>query len=241
MYEKSNYSRKDLMENTFIKKIDTIPILMMIYIACQPILDLFTSFSKIVLEWNFTPGIIIRFAFIIIGCIYILISAFKNKKRQYICYLFILASFFIINLAVSSHYKPIFNLKSEIIAIGKIIYFIVMFFVFILSFQNLKRNDSIVKFFPENIVISQFIIGLSMFVSEITGTNIEAYDGILKSGNSGWYFAANELGALLAICYPILIWFSLKQISIKKIILSWVIVVSSSYSLVAIGTKVGYL
>lgn len=193
------------------KKTSYIPIAMMIFITIQPILDILTTLSKVIYNIDTTPGIIIRFSFMLIGGLYILVKSFKNKEKKHVFYLISLAIFFITNLLVSYYNKPIFNLAREVTAIGKIIYFVVMFIVFLIAFNEIKINNIKIEYFPKNIVISQSIVIFTMIISGITNTHIEAYDGVLKSGHSGWYFAANELGTLLAICYPILLWIALKQ------------------------------
>lgn len=220
---------------------NVVPILMMIFISLQPLLDLSTLYSKLVMNLSYTPGIIIRMLFMIVGSFYVIVKSFKENNKKYFSYLSILAFFFICNLIISYYNKPTFNLFSEITSIAKIVYFVLMFIVFILAFKDLKASNITTKYFPKNVVISQFIVSLSMIVSYLSDSSIEAYDGILKTGNSGWFFAANELGTLLAICFPILIWNALNSHSILHLLLNWLIVLGSLYSLVAIGTKVGYL
>lgn len=229
------------MEKLFNKNKNIVPIIMILFIYLQPLLDLSTSFSKLVLNMDITPGIIIRFLFMAVGGLYILYKSFKDINKRYLIYLIVLGIFFILNLTISYFNKPVFSLTSEITSIGKIVYFVLLFLVFILSFQDLKKTRIIEKYFPHNIAFSQLVISLSMLVAAMTNTNIEAYDGILKTGNSGWFFAANEISTLLAICFPVLIWFATKQKNLVKLFISWIIVIGSSYALIAIGTKVGYL
>lgn len=215
--------------------------LFMIFIMFQPLLDLSTSFTKVVLNSSFTPGMLIRAIFIILGFFYILYESRKKENRKFLWYMVVLAIFFILNLGISYLNKPQFSLFTELVSIAKTVYFIEMFFVFILSFKELKNNQNINRFYPINIVISQVIISVSMLIAEITGTSIDSYDGVLKSGNSGWFFAANEVGTLASICFPILIWASLRNKKLKNKLLLWTVVIGTIYTLISIGTKVGYL
>lgn len=214
---------------------------MMIFIAIQPILDLVTSYSRIILGSSFTPGIIIRFLVMTLGALYITFRSRREHTKKYFWYLSILAIFFTLNLVVSYFYKPQFHLMRELTAVAKLVYIIEMLFVYIIAFKDLKNANLLKKYFPMNIMISQLIINITMIVSAVTNTGIESYDGVLKSGNSGWFYAANELGTLVGICFPILLWMALKEEDIKTKILSWFTLITSTYTLLAIGTKVGYL
>lgn len=214
---------------------------MMIFIALQPFLDLITTYTRVILESNMTPGIIIRFAVMAIGAVYIIIRTLEKPNRKYFWYLLVLALFFVMNLIISYTYKPEFSLIRELTAVGKLVYVVEMFVVYILAFKDLKNANLIKKYFPLNIIISQLITNVVMIISRVTETGIEAYDGVLKSGNSGWFYAANELGTLAAICFPILLWMALRQKEVKYRVISWVAVITSTYTLLSIGTKVGYL
>ncbi|CCO09497.2 putative uncharacterized domain protein [Carnobacterium maltaromaticum LMA28] len=38
----------------------------------------------------------------------------------------------------------------------------------------------------------------------------------MKAGQSGWFYAGNELGSLLAIAFPVVLWYTLKKSSQLK-------------------------
>lgn len=234
------------MINNFSKKLNEIaPFLFMLFILVQPVLDLLTSYSMLVLELNITPGIIIRFFIMCIGFLYILLNSIKDKTYKSLLYFISLAVFFVINLLVSYNVKPVFNLIDEITSIGKIVYFIMMTFIFYLIFNNTKlvtyNRKTYTVGYPNNVVVSQLIITIVMIISTLTNTAMRSYGALYKKGHSGWFFAANDLSAILAICFPILIWVFLKEDSIKRKICGAIILLGSIYSQFAIGTKVGYL
>ena len=235
MRDSYNNKLKNDKRNLFVAKA------MIIFITLQPLLDLITTYTRVVLGSNITPGMVIRFAVLAIGAIYIIIRSLEKPNKKYFLYLILLALFFIINLIISYIYKPEFSLMRELTAVGKLVYVIEMFVVYILVFKDLKKVNLINKYFPLNIIISQIITNAVMIISAVTETGIEAYDGVLKSGNSGWFYAANELGTLAAICFPVLLWMALRQKEFRNRVISWVAVITSTYTLLTIGTKVGYL
>lgn len=216
-------------------------IFLMIFVMLQPLLDLMTSFTLLVLNVNITPGIIIRFLIMLISAFYILFAAKEKSNRKFLYYLIVLAAFFIIHLGINFFVKEQFSLVSELKSIAKIVYYIEMLISFIIAFKYLKAKGMLERYFPLNVSIAVWIINLVMIAATLTGTGIRSYNGLYKDGHSGWFFAANELGTLLAIVFPIILWIAIKKTTSFKKSYHWVQVVLTGYSLFSIGTKVGFL
>ena len=92
MRDSYNNKLKNDKRNLFVAKA------MIIFIALQPLLDLITTYTRVVLGSNITPGMVIRFAVLAIGAIYIIIRSLEKPNKKYFLYLILLALFFIINL-----------------------------------------------------------------------------------------------------------------------------------------------
>lgn len=216
-------------------------IFLMIFVMLQPLLDLMTSFTLLVLNVNITPGIIIRFLIMLVSAFYILFAAKEKTNRKFLYYLIALAVFFSIHLVINFFVKEQFSLISEVKSIAKIVYYIEMLIAFIIAFKDLKFKGTLGRYFPLNISVAVWIINLTMIISTLTGTGIRSYNGLYKDGHSGWFFAANELGTLLAIVFPIILWIAIKKTTSLKKVYHWIPVILTGYSLFSIGTKVGFL
>lgn len=233
-------STKTMDEQQIVSK--KYSIFLMYFIMVQPILDLLTAFSMKVLDVNATPGIVIRFFVMVVSALYVLKAARHKENRKYLYYLIVLAFFFIVHLGINYFVKDPVNLFSEIKSIGKIAYFNEMLVVFVLAFKDLARMKKEVReYFPKNIIVAAVIINIVMVITSLTSTGIRSYGALDKVGHSGWFFAANELSTLLAIILPIVIWFVKEKVTNLKNSWWWILSLVTIFSLIAIGTKAGYL
>lgn len=222
-------------------KHENFSLFLMIFVMLQPLLDLTTSFTLLVLNLNITPGIIIRFLIMLISAFYILLAAKEKANRKFLYYLIALAIYFCLHLGINFFIKEQFNLVSEVKSIAKIVYYIEMLIAFIIAFKYLKAEDNLERYFPLNVSIAAWVINIVMIFSTLTSTGIRSYNGLYKDGHSGWFFAANELGTLLAIIFPIVLWIAIKKTTSFKNSYYWIQAILTGYSLFTIGTKVGFL
>jgi MFS family permease len=86
---------------------------------------------------------------------------------------------------------------------------------------------------------SILIINSVMVIAIATGTSLKSYDWT-KIGYTGWFFAGNEIGAILAILFPVTLTYAILETKTVKYIYYWIPVVLTGFSLVMLGTKVGY-
>ncbi|OIK16339.1 hypothetical protein BIV60_04825 [Bacillus sp. MUM 116] len=200
---------------------------MFIYIILQPVLDLFTSLSLRLLGHDFTLGLLIRFAFLVFMGLYAIV--FSKWVRSYFL---LLAAFLIIHLLVNHPLKPVFSFSTEMKYLVKLVYFnVVLLFYFVLfrRVEGSKRQKVL-----DSIVISMTIIGGGMVISGLTGTAFNSYSWE-KVGHVGWFYAGNEIGAILAMGFPVVV-----LAALQKSNWTWISVVFLIYSLFALGTKVGF-
>ncbi|WP_051591209.1 O-antigen ligase family protein [Bacillus sp. UNC438CL73TsuS30] len=199
----------------------------LIYIVLQPILDLFTSLSLRLRGQDFTTGILIRLAFLVFMGLY---AMFFSKGVRY--YFLLLAGFLVIHLLINQYDKPIFSVSVEVKYIIKLVYFnMALLFSFVLFSREggIRRHKAI-----DVIVIAMTMVGVIMIVSGLTGTAFNSYSWG-KEGHVGWFYAGNEIGAILAMGFPVVV-----LAALQKTNWAWISVLLVIYSLFALGTKVGF-
>ncbi|WP_099354850.1 O-antigen ligase family protein [Fredinandcohnia onubensis] len=212
---------------------------LIIFITLQPIIDVFTTYSLMVLNINITFGVIFRFFVLFLCIIYLIYSTIQTKKVYYLTYLFILSAVIGIGLGINFFTKPIFSLGLEIKFIAKVVYFIITLFTYIIAFTSLSKRLDLEKKLINFVLYSSLIINLVMIISIFTSTSLTSYDSS-KVGYTGWFFAGNEIGAILAIIFPIVLLYSINNTYGMKSIINWIPTFFMIFSMFAVGTKVGF-
>ena len=197
-----------------------------IFLIANPIIDLFTTFSILVLKVDISFGIIMRSLFLLFLFVYYLINA--DKKKIYILYFFFLvlySSIFFYDLIRTENFS---NLFLEIKGFVKVFYFPIMFMLLI---PSLKKKE---KFINKDITTSGFIYSLFIFVPYLLNLSLLTYSNG-KGGSIGWFYAPNEVGAILGIISPIFFYTVLRFKNIMfKVLAIYVYIMAISL----IGTKV---
>ncbi len=224
---------KSLTQNKFV-------LFFIYFIAFQPILDILTTFSVMTLNTSATAGVLIRFIYMAF-CVLFLLSQYKKSHfaKYAIHYLALWFIFIIVNLGINVSAKPTFDFFEEIKFFAKITYFNVIMIHFIYLFKLFAGKVELTTIFMRNIMISGIIIGLVMYISIMTGTSLDSYKSA-KIGYSGWFYAGNEIGATIAIIFPLIVYYAIVKTQNVRGLIFWIPVVLSGYALIMIGTKVGY-
>ncbi|MCQ6278670.1 O-antigen ligase family protein [Bacillus sp. EB600] len=208
--------------------------LLLLFILIQPFLDLITSLSLRLLQSSLTIGLLVRFAVLFFGLFYLFfLRKYPNKKRI-ISYLIVLFVILCINLINNFYVKSPFSISEELKFILKTCYFLVMLFAYSVVFKSVEKEllkSKILNY----IVYAMTIIGIVMVIAAVTGTSYQSYEGG-KAGYIGWFYAGNELSAILAMGFPIIV-----LTALKKSKWYWIPVFLVIFSLLSLGTKVGYL
>ncbi|MGF2617958.1 O-antigen ligase family protein [Rossellomorea aquimaris] len=215
--------------------------LFLIFILFQPIIDILTTYTLVQMESGATFGVLIRVAYMFAGLLFLLMHFNKSKfARNSFIYLAILGIFVGINLAVNYFIKSPFYIGQEIKFFIKVVYMNIVFLNFILVLTLLKEKGSnILSKAIYYILVASLIISVSMIIAVMTSTSLESYESA-KVGYTGWFFAGNEIGAIIAIILPILCLYAIRKTETLKEIYFWLPVVFASFSLLMLGTKVGY-
>ena len=213
------------MQNKFFNK--WLPI----FILIQPLFDVITSFMT-ANGINVTVGILVKMLILLFVGIY-LVFIDKYKRKYNFIYLGL-----IIVLCLGNVYINFDILKlhfSEYAGyLMKYVYFTVLLFYFLKWY----KNGNYIKLYA--LKLPFFIIALVFLLSWMTNTAFDTYlpDNV-KHGTSGWFFSGNEIGALLSIIFPIVLFNGLHNEKCHK----WenILTIIIGFSLLGLGTKVGLL
>ncbi|MGH0430444.1 O-antigen ligase family protein [Bacillus hominis] len=211
---------------------------LLFFIILQPVLDLLTSLSIVLLKSNATVGILVRFLIMAVGGIYILIQAKEKENRKFLIYLILLAVVLGIGFINNTLVKNPIVLGEEVKFVAKALYIYIMLGSYILALKSLKKTVNISDKVRNSIVYSTLIINAIMVISISTSTDFGSYQW-MKVGSRGWFYAGNELGSILAIIFPIVVLYSIQKTKSVKHVLYWIPSLLMIYSLIQVGTKVG--
>ncbi|AYC28915.1 O-antigen ligase family protein [Paenisporosarcina cavernae] len=211
------------------------------FIIVQPVIDVLTTFSIYVLEIDVTFGVIIRVAFMVLMGVLLLLFAMKSKQAKlFVVYLIGLAIMIVINIYLNTSTKDPYYLFDELKFFNKVVYFHVVFLGFLLVYEELTRlKVDVEKKTTSYLFYSGVIIGLVFILAQITGTSLANYASY-KKGFSGWFFAGNEIGAIMAMVLPIVALYAIERTANAKKPWFWIPFVMLSMGMLALGTKVGY-
>ncbi|KIL76423.1 O-antigen ligase family protein [Bacillus badius] len=216
-------------------------LLLLIFLVLQPVIDVMTTASLMIFNLNLTVGVIVRVLYMAIILLLMLKLAFSSRlAKKYIFYLVGLAVVIGINIAVNMNLKDPYFLFKELKFYNKVIYFPILFLGFNLLYLQLKKNR--VPFMEKTttyFLYSSLIISAVFIVSFLTGTSLSNYSHT-KIGFTGWFFAGNEIGAIMAIILPITAVYAIEKTESLKTSHYWIPFILLSISMLFLGTKVGY-
>lgn len=205
-----------------------------IFLLIQPLLDLFTSLMTRYTNVPITIGMIVRGLFLFAMVIYLVFINKSIHKKKSIIYLGILCIFGIIYLVTKDGIFNLSFLKTEITYLFKYMYFPIIALCLINVFDELQlKKEKIFKI----CIIEAIIYSMLIILPEITNTAFSSYNNSNK-GTVGWFFAANEIGAIMVAIFPFLYYLLFEREGIVKIALTFTIVI---LAMTLLGTKTSFL
>jgi hypothetical protein len=204
------------------------------FILLQPVLDLLTSLTIRKTELSLTIGLMVRSLFMIYMIFYIFYTkSHSNKliKWSKVILLFILG-YIIAFLGMSILNEDKSLIIGEIKGLIKAFYFpIVLCGLFVYNAKS-KINIS-------NRLLTLTLLGYTsiIFIATITNTYFNSYNRN-GFGSVGWFYAANEIGSIIAILIPFTI---VNFIQNKVNIVNMVSIITCLLSVIFLGTKVPFL
>ncbi|WP_088009249.1 O-antigen ligase family protein [Indiicoccus explosivorum] len=216
-------------------------ILLVAFIALQPIIDVLTAASIFIVETSLTAGVLLRAAYMLAIIALLLWTAVRSKmSRIFVAYLAGLALLLVVNVAVSLQFKEPYYLFQELKFFNKVIYFHIVLLGLLIAYRGLKvRGVDIASITTKYFRWSGLIIGIVFVVAIITGTSLTNYS-YRKIGFTGWFYAGNEIGAIMAVVLPILALYAIRHTDSWKKPWAWAPFVLLAFGMLLLGTKVGY-
>lgn len=204
-----------------------------IFLLVQPFIDLITSVMTKFFDIPITIGIIIRGLLFVFSVIYILFISNSKYKKISCIYIGILVIYAILYFGFKPElFSSISFLGSEVSYMFKYFYTLIILLLLLNIFDELKPNNRIVfKLLQLDLIIYCFIIVLANVTNTAFGTYANG------AGNSGWFFAGNEIGIILALLFPFLYLIVNKTNSYKCLFLIIPVVLAMEI----IGTKTAML
>ncbi len=206
---------------------DRLKNLVYIFILIGPLVDLLTSVMIRVYDFNFTIGVIFRGIFLLIMLIYIIFFNKSKYKKISLIYIGLLALFSCIYLLLRE------SIFTEFKYLFKYLYFPITLIGLVNLNDETKFNTKLlVKILQINVIVYAVLV----FIPIITNTSFSSYDG-LNLGYIGWFYSANEIGAIFTLLYPFTFYILYKNRSIISLILMLLVIFSMSL----IGTKTPFI
>jgi hypothetical protein len=214
---------------------------MVAFIVMQPVIDILTTATLLWTDMSISIGIVLRTLYFLLMATFILYMAFHSKHAKwYLAYLVGLLVLLIANVYLNMQVKNPYYLIQELTFFNKAIYFHLMFFGFLLIVEQLKKNGTDVKKqLIRMFLTSSLIISAVFIISQLTNTSMQNY-ARSKEGWTGWFYAGNEIGAIMSILLPITMLYAVQKTNKWSDVKYWAPFVALSVSMLALGTKVGY-
>lgn len=214
---------------------------LVLFIAFQPIIDALTLVSMSLVDSSITVGIVVRaFYMLVMAALLLWLSRRSKLSRIFTLYLAGLALLLVVNVLVNLQVKDPYYLFQELKFFNKVIYFHIIFLGLAMVYKELKEMDydfigKTTKYFWA----SGLIIGIVFVVAQITGTSLSNYE-YTKIGFSGWFYAGNEIGGIMAIVLPIMALYAINKTDSIKKPWAWIPFMILAFGMIMLGTKVGY-
>ncbi len=163
-----------------------------IFILLQPILDLLTGLCVNLLDINITIGIIIRMLFLVF--IIFTTTIVYKKKTSLVVYLSVLIYSLLYLLGVIIYKDGV--VFTELQGLLKALYFPLI----LISLYDLREEFRISSM---TLFTTLFMYLVLILIPNILGIGFASYE-VAKEGNLGFFNAANEISAIIAILTPLM-------------------------------------
>ncbi|MGN1330302.1 MAG: O-antigen ligase family protein [Clostridia bacterium] len=225
-----------------------------IFIIIQPILDIYFLYTdEIINIFKFSPSTLIRFGIIGLGFIYLLVEYRKDRKiLPLIIYVVISVVYAILHHLFVRNFDSLdpdnfgYSMFSELFYIARLILPIIMTALvvdFDMTIEKLIKYFSIVACIVGSMIVflNLFKIALGSYTNEFIKDNIfgwfnGAYEkySFYELASKGWFNFANQISAILAVLFIMVIYSLSKKISVFNCYNFVVILLA----MLMIGTKV---
>lgn len=199
-----------------------------------PIIDAINSIISRNFTISFSIGMLAKAIFILYLFTYFVFQVENSKsKKVFFYYTGALAIWFVLFLGNRIGLLNISNIFNECVYIFKYYYSVI---ILVLLYYFCKGNKFDNEKIKKLMLLSFFVYTALLFIPYITGTAYNSYKIGLNAGKVGWFFTANEVGAIMLA----LLYFAIdKALTSKK--LFFIIILLGIFSTLEIGTKITLL
>ena len=193
------------------------------FLGCQVLIDIITTLFVHKLNLLISFGMIVRFLFLFIATLYIIIKGNKINRIM-LLFLIILNAYQLIYLFVKI---PNLNLFSNIRYYLRTSYYPVIL-LFLNIYKDKMNSDKMLNIINLNVLLIVIIYIMAIF----TVSGLPMYDNNMY-GTSAWFSSGNEISTIMTILSLITLFNFLR----KENILNFIILIGSVFILIMIGTK----
>lgn len=215
--------------NNYLEK--NIEKILVIILYVSPFIDLVTSFMVRYMGPAFSIGIIIRSLILfVLGYYFFFVNKPKDKRLLiYILLIGIYMAIYMINVII---FKDFSVLGTELKFLIKSFYFPLLL---IFLYDIFMVKNIILKY--RHFIIPAMIYIITILIANLTNTGFSSYGGS-KIGTAGWFYAANEIGTIVGLIFPIVLLWAIRT---RYIIGAYLVLIIYIISSLIIGTKVPML
>lgn len=207
--------------------------LIYLYFIILPIIDVITALITRFTDLRLSLGMIIKGLTMIFTILYVFIWSKSKYRKPSIYYIIILAIYGIIYFITKTDILNMHNIIYELSYAFHYLYFPIMIVGVFNVFDDFKMpKETIYKI----ILINSFIYVALLLIPYFTNTSFNSYRWNNVKGQNGWFYSANETGA---IC--ILLLSSMLHLMDNKKKYKIALTIPMLLSIAFIGTKVSYL
>jgi hypothetical protein len=219
---------------TFLRKKKATNSLLELFLIISPLVDLITGLSVRLLEIEFTLGILLRSLLMLFLIYYVLFksdSKYKKISVFLLGFIAIYSAFFLFNNIYLKGYSVFLE---EFKTLFKGFYFPICLIAIVNYLDSKKRK------FDDTIFIKvAFIYSFFILIPFVLNLDFSSY-GNGKLGTIGWFYSANELGAILVLFTPFIME-KIINFKYKNKIYAYILFAIFSFLMLQIGTKVPLL
>ena len=214
-----------------------LPMILAVYILCQPLIDVLTGLGAEAGQ-SITVGVIVRSLVIVLAFLYaVFISDFPGKRRWMI-YTGALVGYLVLFMVY------MFTVGGLSLCVGNVREVVKTFFtpfVLIFLWSVYRQYGYLVT--CETIAWAGALYASVIPIAHLTGTGFVSYTSS-GYGERGWFYAANEVGCIIAIPAPFTIWYCLEVLPTvtkktwwKGLLAAWAML-AVAISATSLGTKI---
>ena len=214
-----------------------LPMILTVYILCQPLIDVLTGLGAEA-GHSVTVGTVVRALAVALAFLYALfVSDFPGKKRWMI-YTGLLAGYLVLFMA---HLFTVGGLSLCIGSAREIVKTFFAPFVLIFLWSAYRQFGCLAAL--RTIAWAGGLYAAVIPIAVLTGTSFVSY---VNSGHGfrGWFYAANEVGCIMALTAPFTVWYCLQVLPAVtkktwwKAVLAVLAMGAVAYSASFLGTKI---